>query len=91
MINIIDIYLIFISFSDLPTGAGISSVHNDWDLSRLVSLLTIILGLAWYSRYHYAQLFTVTTTLALYALTAIFTVFLFNNFFPEQDNIRNVE
>jgi len=33
----------------------------------------------------------VTTTLALYALTAIFTVFLFNNFFPEQDNIRNVE
>ncbi|KAG5339521.1 TMUB2 protein, partial [Acromyrmex charruanus] len=79
-------------FSDLPTDAGISSVHNDWDLSRLlVSLLTIILGLAWYSRYHYAQLFTATTTLALYALTAIFTVSLFSNFFSDQDNIRNVE
>jgi len=79
-------------FSDLPTGAGISSIHNDWDLSRLlVSLLTIILGLAWYSRYHYAQLFTATTTLALYALTAIFAVSLFSNFFPDPDNIRNVE
>lgn len=79
------------SFSDLPTGAGINSVH-EWDLSRLlVSILTILLGLAWYSRYHYAQLFTATTTLALYALTAIFTVSLFSNFFPDQDNIRNVE
>lgn len=79
-------------FSDLPTGTGISSIHNDWDLSRLlVSLLTIILGLAWYSRYHYAQLFTATTTLALYALTAIFAVSLFSNFFPDPDNIRNVE
>ncbi|EZA51422.1 hypothetical protein DMN91_007036 [Ooceraea biroi] len=78
-------------FSDLPTGPGIGPVH-EWDLSRLlVSILTIILGLAWYSRYHYAQLFTATTTLALYALTAIFTVSLFSNFFPDQDNIRNVE
>ncbi|XP_071568519.1 transmembrane and ubiquitin-like domain-containing protein 1 [Temnothorax nylanderi] len=81
------------SFSDLPTGAGIThSIHNEWDLSRLlVSLLTILLGMAWYSRYHYAQLFTATTTLALYALTAMFTVSLFSNFFPDQDNIRNVE
>ncbi|XP_012540502.1 transmembrane and ubiquitin-like domain-containing protein 1 [Monomorium pharaonis] len=79
-------------FPDLPTGTGISSIHNEWDLSRiLVSLLTLILGLAWYSRYHYAQLFTATTTIALYALTAIFAVSLFSNFFPDQDNIRNVE
>jgi len=78
-------------FSDLPTGAGINSMH-EWDLSRLlVSIVTIMLGLAWYSRYHYAQLFTATTTLALYALTAIFTVSLFSNFFPDQDNIQNVE
>lgn len=80
------------SFSDLPAGANISSMRNEWDLSRLlVSIITIILGLAWYSRYHYAQLFTATTTLALYALTAIFTVSLFSNFFPDQDNIQNVE
>ncbi|XP_011162133.1 transmembrane and ubiquitin-like domain-containing protein 1 [Solenopsis invicta] len=79
-------------FPDLPTGTGISSIHNEWDLSRiLVSILTLILGLAWYSRYHYAQLFTATTTIALYTLTAIFAVSLFSNFFPDQDNIRNVE
>jgi len=36
-------------------------------------------------------IFTATITLALYALTAIFTVSLFSNFFPDQDNIRNVE
>ena len=80
------------TYSDIPAGTGISSVHNEWDLSRLlVSILTLMLGIAWYSRYHYAQLFTATTTLALCALTAIFTVSLFSNFFPDQENIRNIE
>lgn len=80
------------SFQDLPMNAGLAGARHEWDLSRLlVSILTIILGLAWYSRYHYAQLFTATTTLALYALTAIFTVSLFGHFFPDQDSIRNIE
>lgn len=80
------------AFQDLPASTGISSVPNEWDLSRLlVSILTLILGLAWYSRYHYAQLFTATTTLALYALTIIFTATLLSNFFPNQDSIRNIE
>ncbi|XP_046741811.1 transmembrane and ubiquitin-like domain-containing protein 1 [Diprion similis] len=80
------------SFQDLPASAGLAAGRHDWDLSRLlVSILTVILGLAWYSRYHYAQLFTATTTLALYALTAMFTVALFGHFFPDQDSIRNIE
>ncbi|KOC69967.1 Transmembrane and ubiquitin-like domain-containing protein 2 [Habropoda laboriosa] len=63
------------SFSDIPVGTGISSVHNEWDLSRpLVIILTVMLGFAWYSRYHYAQFFTASTTVALYALTAIFAM-----------------
>ncbi|XP_015590244.1 transmembrane and ubiquitin-like domain-containing protein 1 [Cephus cinctus] len=79
-------------FQDIPAGAGLSVVRAEWDLSRLlVSILTLILGLAWYSRYHYAQLFTATTTLALYGLTAIFTVSLFGHFFPDRDSIRNLE
>ncbi|XP_076302885.1 transmembrane and ubiquitin-like domain-containing protein 1, partial [Lasioglossum baleicum] len=42
------------SFSDIPVGTGISSIHNEWDLSRpLVVILTVMLGFAWYSRYHY--------------------------------------
>lgn len=80
------------TYQDLPAGTRISFVDNEWDLSRLlVCILTLILGLAWYSRYHYAQLFTATTTLALYALTLIFTAFLLSNFFPDQDSIRNIE
>ncbi|XP_015175571.1 PREDICTED: transmembrane and ubiquitin-like domain-containing protein 1 [Polistes dominula] len=80
------------TFQDLPAGNGVSSVHNEWDLSRLLmSILALILGLAWYSRYHYAQFFTATATIVLYALTAIFTVPLFSNFFPDQDSIRNIE
>ncbi|XP_076239181.1 transmembrane and ubiquitin-like domain-containing protein 1 isoform X2 [Calliopsis andreniformis] len=86
------------SSSDTPTSTSTSTgstsstptslTHNEWDLSRfLVSILTLMLGLAWYSRYHYAQLFTATTTLALCALTAILIVFLFSNFFPDQDNL----
>ncbi|KAF3428255.1 hypothetical protein E2986_02110 [Frieseomelitta varia] len=63
------------SFSDIPVSTGISSVHNEWDLSRpLVIILTVMLAFAWYSRYHYAQFFTASTTLALYALTAIFAM-----------------
>ncbi|XP_031845983.1 transmembrane and ubiquitin-like domain-containing protein 1 [Nomia melanderi] len=70
----------------------ISSVRNEWNLSRLlVSILTLMLCLAWYSRYHYAQLFTATTTIALYALTVIFTGSLLGNYFPDYDNIRNIE
>lgn len=63
------------SFSDIPVSTGITVVRNEWDLSRpLVTIVTIILGSAWYSRYHYAQFFTASTTLALYALTAIFAM-----------------
>ncbi|XP_057335553.1 transmembrane and ubiquitin-like domain-containing protein 1 [Microplitis mediator] len=82
------------SFQNLPggDGPGISSLHQEWDLSRLlVSILTLVLAIAWYSRYHYAQLFTVTTTMALYALTALFTLALFGNFFPDQESLREVE
>lgn len=80
------------SFSDIPTGTGISSVDNEVDLSRLmVKLLTLMLGVAWYLRYHYAQLYTASTTFGLYALTAIYAVLLVSNFFPHQDNIRNIE
>lgn len=75
---------------NIPTGAGLGAQPNDWDLSRLlVSVLTFLLGAAWYFRYHYAQLFTVTTTVGLFGLTALFTVSLFGHFFPDQE-IRNV-
>ncbi|XP_017877931.1 transmembrane and ubiquitin-like domain-containing protein 1 [Ceratina calcarata] len=61
------------AFSDIPVGTELSSVHNDWDLSRpLVIIVTLILSLAWYFRYHCAQFFTTSATVALYAITVIF-------------------
>lgn len=63
------------AFSDIPVGTEISSVHNDWDLSRpLVGIVSLILSFAWYFRYHYAQFFTTSATVALYAITAIFAM-----------------
>ncbi|XP_051170835.1 transmembrane and ubiquitin-like domain-containing protein 1 [Leptopilina boulardi] len=80
------------TFQDIPDATGLSSLQDEWDLSRLLcSILTLVLGLAWYSHFHYSQLFTVTTTLALYALTAVFTASLFGHFFSNQDNARVVE
>ncbi|XP_043248078.1 transmembrane and ubiquitin-like domain-containing protein 1 isoform X2 [Colletes gigas] len=92
-------YIIPVAISDIPAALEdvldareISSVHNEWDLSRLlVCILTLIIGVAWYTLYHRAQLFTATTTLALYTFTTIFTVSLFCHFFSDQDNIRNTE
>lgn len=78
-------------FQNMQAGtAGLG--QTEWDLSRLlVSFVTLFLGLVWYFRYHYAQLFTVTTTVGLFGLTAIFTVSLFGRLFPDQDSIRNIE
>ena len=60
----------------------------DWNLSTLLyTCLSIILGFAWYCRYHYAQLFTVTTTAALIGLTGIFTVSVLSIYLPDQDGI----
>lgn len=78
------------SFQNMPpTGY---SVQTEWDLSRLlVCVVTFMLGLAWYFRYHYAQLFTVTTTVGLFGLSVIFTLSLFGHLFADQDSIRNIE
>ncbi|XP_033224958.1 transmembrane and ubiquitin-like domain-containing protein 1 isoform X2 [Belonocnema kinseyi] len=80
------------NFQNIPAATGLSSLQDEWDLSRLLcSVLTLFLGIAWYSHFHYSQLFTVTTTLALYALTAIFTVSLFGHFFSNPENVFVIE
>lgn len=49
----------------------------------LLAGLSILLGLAWYGRYHYAHLYTATTTVALVGLTGLFTVSLIGIYMPE--------
>lgn len=60
----------------------------DWNLSTLLyTCISLVLFLIWYCRYHYAQLFTLTTTAALFGLTGIFTVSIFSLYLPDQDGI----
>ncbi|KAF5273074.1 hypothetical protein FQR65_LT04816 [Abscondita terminalis] len=64
-----------------------SNQGRDWDLGNtLLVLVSLILGSAWYFRYEYAHLYTVTATVALVAITGIFTVFLVGIYFPDADH-----
>ncbi|KAK6617584.1 hypothetical protein RUM44_005172 [Polyplax serrata] len=69
-------------------------IHNEtpnhqWDLGNILfASLSIALGLAWYGRYQYAQLYTATTTVALIGLTGMFTVSLIGMYIPDVDGIR---
>jgi hypothetical protein len=61
----------------------------DWDLANvLVASLSVMLGLAWYCRYQYAQLFNTTTTVALLGITGILVVSFIGIYLPDQDGIR---
>ncbi|PSN46105.1 hypothetical protein C0J52_02270 [Blattella germanica] len=63
--------------------------HRDWDLGNvLFASLSLLLVIAWYCRYQYAQLFNGTTTVALVGLTGILTVSLVGVYLPDQDGIR---
>lgn len=63
--------------------------HRDWDLGIvLYASLSVLLGLAWYCRYQYAQLFNASTTVALVGFTGILTVSFIGIYFPDQEDIR---
>ena len=69
---------------------GDAGPHRDWDLGNvLFASLSLLLGLAWYCRYQYAQLFNATTTVALVGLTGILTVSLVGIYLPDQDGLRH--
>lgn len=63
--------------------------HRDWDLGIvLYASLSVLLGLAWYCRYQYSQLFNASTTVALVGFTGILTVSFVGIYFPDQDDVR---
>uniref|UniRef100_A0A0A9YWL6 Transmembrane and ubiquitin-like domain-containing protein 1 n=1 Tax=Lygus hesperus TaxID=30085 RepID=A0A0A9YWL6_LYGHE len=58
----------------------------EWNLGGLLYVsLSIIIGFAWFLRYHYAQLFTLTTTTALTGLTAMFAVSIIGMYMPDHE------
>lgn len=66
-----------------------SESAQNWDLGNILfASLSLLLGLAWYGRYQYAQLYTATTTVALVGLTGIFTVSLIGMYMPDAEGVR---
>jgi hypothetical protein len=80
------------STHDSATNSNVAAdgtPHRDWDLGNvLFASLSVLLGLAWYCRYQYVQLFNATTTVALVGLTGILIVSLVGIYLPDQDGIR---
>ncbi|BES95890.1 UBQ [Nesidiocoris tenuis] len=87
------------SQSQIPSGrpsagnaANQTSTNNnatntpEWNLGGLLYVsLSILLAFAWFLRYHYAQLFTLTTTTMLTGLTAMFAVSFVGMYMPDQE------
>ncbi|XP_014232134.1 transmembrane and ubiquitin-like domain-containing protein 2 isoform X1 [Trichogramma pretiosum] len=78
-------------FHDIPANGDLESVQIEWDLSRvLVTCIFLILSAAWFFRYHYAQLFTISSTVGLFGLTVIFTASLFRNLYADQETLQHI-
>lgn len=70
--------------------SGDAAHHRDWDLGNvLFASLSLLLGLAWFCRYQYAQLFNATTTVALLGLTGILVISIVGMYVPDQDDLRH--
>ncbi|KAJ8935973.1 hypothetical protein NQ314_012540 [Rhamnusium bicolor] len=78
-----------------PTSNGIPNLNNnnqnrDWDLGNfLFAFISFILLAAWYFRYVYAHLYTVTATVGLILITGIFTIVLVGMYFPDNEHLPN--
>ncbi|XP_056648122.1 transmembrane and ubiquitin-like domain-containing protein 1 [Diorhabda carinulata] len=73
-----------------PSPSGLSNNNNnqnrEWDLGNfLFAFISLILLAAWYFRYVYAHLYTVTATVGLILITGIFTIVLVGMYFPDNE------
>ncbi|XP_019753380.2 transmembrane and ubiquitin-like domain-containing protein 1 isoform X2 [Dendroctonus ponderosae] len=58
----------------------------DWDLGNaLFAIVSFVLLAAWYFRYVYAQLYTVTATVGLIIVTGVFTIVLVGAYLPNDE------
>ncbi|KAJ8984860.1 hypothetical protein NQ317_002699 [Molorchus minor] len=80
-------------FSFPTTGNGSNNNDNqnrDWDLGNfLFAFISFILLAAWYFRYVYAHLYTVTATVGLFLITGIFSIVIVGMYFPDNDHLPN--
>ncbi|XP_049842503.1 transmembrane and ubiquitin-like domain-containing protein 1 isoform X2 [Schistocerca gregaria] len=76
--------------SDAGVGGAVGTEGGrEWDLGNvLFASLSLALGVAWYCRLQYAQLFSVTTTVALVGLTGVVAFTVLGTYIPDQDVVR---
>ncbi|XP_045479722.1 transmembrane and ubiquitin-like domain-containing protein 1 isoform X2 [Harmonia axyridis] len=85
-----------VHFGDNP-NLNNNNQPNEWHLENyLFAILCCFLGAAWYLRYVYSHLYTVTATIGLILMTGIFTIIMFGMHFPEnaelnQQRTENIE
>ncbi|CAH1174276.1 unnamed protein product [Phaedon cochleariae] len=73
-----------------PNIGGDADRNRDWDLGNfLFAFISLMLLAAWYFRYVYAHLYTVTATVGLILITGIFTIVLVGMYFPDNENFPN--
>ncbi|KAG5868841.1 hypothetical protein JTB14_012778 [Gonioctena quinquepunctata] len=80
------------SFPIINPGVNLNNnnQNRDWDLGNLLfAMISLILLLAWYFRYVYAHMYTVTATVGLILITGIFTIVLVGMYFPDNEHYPN--
>lgn len=81
------------SSDGIDGGANANNNNNnqagrDWDFGNsLFAFISFMLLAAWYFRYVYAHLYTVTATVGLILITGIFTIVLVGMYFPDNENL----
>jgi hypothetical protein len=60
----------------------------EWNLGSLLhACIGLILGVAWFCRYNYSHLFTMTTTATLAGLTGMFAVSMIGLYMPDHEPV----
>lgn len=74
---------------EIPGGGAEAGEARDWDLTNVMYIsMFIILPSIWYLRINFSQLFSATSTVALFGLSAIFVIFLVGMYIPDQEALR---
>lgn len=74
---------------ELHFGGGDVGEAREWDLSNVMYVsMFVILSAIWYLRINFSQLFSATSTVALFGLSGIFVIFLVGMYIPDQEVLR---
>lgn len=74
---------------DVNLGGVEMGELREWDMSSVLYISTfVILSAIWYLRINFSQMFSATSTVALFGLSGIFVIFLVGMYIPDQEVLR---